>query len=323
MKRRVLICGATGFIGRNLTEAFAEDGAFEVVALRYTRPSYELPGVRWIQADLRDSAAAAAALEGIDTVIQCAATTSGAGDVATRPYIHVTDNAIMNSVLFRAAYDQSVKQLVFFSCSVMYHSSETPLKEDEFDANREMFRNYFPAGWTKVYMEKMCEFYSRLGRTRFTVLRHSNIYGPHDKYDLQRSHVFGATVTKVMTAADGKIVVWGEGEEARDLVYISDLVEAVRLALTQQKDPFKLYNVGAGHAVPVKEIVARIIRHSKRSVKVEHDLSKPSFKTTFCLDSSKIKAELGWAPRVGLDEGIEKTLDWYRRNMPAKSEARS
>ena len=74
-----------------------------------------------------------------------------------------------------------------------------------------IFEKYFGVGWTKVYLEKLCEFYGRLGRTQYSVLRHSNMYGPYDKYDLDRAHVCGATITKVMEAQD-KISVWGGGK---------------------------------------------------------------------------------------------------------------
>ena len=104
----------------------------------------------------------------------------------------------------------------------MHQSSDKPLKETDFDANKEIHPNYFGVGWTKVYIEKMCEFYSRIGNTKYTVIRHTNIFGPYDKYDLKRSHVFGATMTKIMTTEEGQnIEVWGTGEEER-------LVEVVR-----------------------------------------------------------------------------------------------
>ena len=112
----------------------------------------------------------------------------------------------------------------------MQPSSRDAADETDWDANVPMEPRYFASGWTKIYIEKMCEFLRRLGVTRHTVIRHSNVFGPHDKFDLERSHVFGATVTKVMTAADGKMVVWGRGEEARDLLYVGDLVDFVTRA---------------------------------------------------------------------------------------------
>ena len=120
----------------------------------------------------------------------------------------------------------------------------------------------------------MCELYAGLGKTRFTVVRHSNIYGPHDKFDLERSHVFGATITKVMTAADGRLVVWGRGDEARDLLHVTDLNDFVERALERQPDQFGLYHCGLGRAIPVRELVAAIVDRSGRGLAIEHDLEQ-------------------------------------------------
>jgi GDP-L-fucose synthase len=183
-----------------------------------------------------------------------------------------------------------------------------------------MYRQYFGVGWTKVYLEKMCEFYARLGVTKFTAIRHSNIYGPHDKFDLERSHVFGATVTKVMTAQGGKIVVWGSGEEGRDLLYIDDLVSMVECVMDRQTAAFGLYNCGYGEAVSIRELVNKIVAKSGRQLRIEHDLSQPSIKTSVFLDCGKAQRELGWERSVTLDRGIEQTLDWWRENVGSGSE---
>jgi nucleoside-diphosphate-sugar epimerase len=248
----------------------------------------------------------------MDVIIQAAAITSGIKDVSENPHKIIADNAVMNSLIFRSAFDHAVSHVVFLSCTVMYHSSDVPLKEIDFDANREIYPNYFGAAWNKVYLEKMCEFYSRLGRNKYTAIRHSNIYGPYDKYDLEKSHVLGATITKVMTAKDGKIIVWGTGEEERDLLYVSDLVKFVELAIAKQKNPFELYNVGYGSSISIKDLVNKIIDCSNKQLIAEHDLSKPSNKTALCLDCEKAKEELDWEPRISLEEGIQKTIEWYK-----------
>jgi GDP-L-fucose synthase len=323
-KKRVLVCGATGFIGRNITEALSRRPDLEVVGVANRKHPFDCRNVQWVAADLTNPADVTRALQGIDIVIQAAATTSGAKDIVARPYLHVTDNAVMNSLLFRACYDGKVGHLVFFSCTVMYQSSAIALAERDFDASCELYPQYFGVGWTKVYLEKMCEFYSRLGATKFTAIRHSNIYGPYDKFDLERSHVFGATVTKVMTAKDGKIVVWGSGEEGRDLLYVDDLVKIVECAIERQTDKFALYNCGYGEAVSIRELVARIVAKSGRQLKIEHDLSQPSIKTSLFLDCSKAQRELGWRRTVSLDQGIERTLEWWRENFdPGSGVARS
>jgi GDP-L-fucose synthase len=314
MKKKILICGATGFIGRNMTEYFAEQAGYEVHAVRFHRPEYACPQVIWHQADLRDPMAVEHLVEGMDIIVQAAATTSGSKDIVTKPYIHVTDNAVMNSYLFRSAFAHHVKQVIFFSCTVMYQSSERPLKETDFDGNQPLHPRYFGVGNTKLYIEKMCEFYAGIGKTKFTAIRHSNIYGAHDKYDLERSHVFGATVTKVMTA-DNKITVWGTGEESRDVLYVDDLVDFVQMAIDKQTKAYGLYNCGYGQAVAIKELVHKIVQASGKKLTIEHDLSQPTIKTSLCLDCALAKRELGWQPKTSLIQGIAKTLAWWKANM--------
>jgi len=274
------------------------------------------PKIKMVRVDLTDKGGGSQVIRGMDIIIQAAATTSGAKDIVTKPYYHVTDNAVMNSLIFRSAFEHKVSHVVFFSCSVMYQSSDVPVKESDFDANQEIYPNYFGVGWTKVYVEKMCEFYSRIGNAKYTVIRHSNIYGPYDKFDLEKSHVFGATMTKVMTARNGgRIAVWGGGEEERDLLYISDLVSFVELAIDKQESTFELYNAGYGNSASVSNLVKKIIASSGKNLNIEYDLTKPNIKTKLCLDTTKATNSLGWFPEVSLDEGIQKTMNWYQANI--------
>lgn len=315
MKKKILICGATGFIGRNMAEFYANHPDYEAYGTYHTSDPYDYPNLTLVKADLRIQDDVERVMKGMDIVIQAAATTSGAKDITNTPYIHVTDNAIMNSLIFRAGYDLGVPHILFFSCTVMYQPADVPVKESDFDANQEIYSSYFGVGWTKVYLEKQAEFYSRLNKTKYTILRHSNIYGPYDKYDLEKSHVFGATMTKVMTNKDGKIVVWGTGEAGRDLLHVDDLVSFVDLAIEKQNDPFGLYNVGLGRAISVKELVQKIIDASGKGLKIEFDPDKPNFTTKLCLDCSKAKEAFGWEPKISLETGIEKTMQWYRENI--------
>lgn len=314
--KRVLVCGATGFIGRNIAESLAGRDDLEVHAVGHTRPPYSHDGLNWHQADLLDNKQVTRLLKGMDVIIQAAATTSGSNDIVNRPHIHVTDNVVMNSLLLRAAHDLAVGQFIFFSCSIMYPSSDQPLKETDFDPSAGIHPRYAGAGWTKVYIERMCEFFAGLGRTRHTVIRHSNIYGPHDKFDLERSHMMGATITKVMTASNGKIIVWGSGEEKRDLLYVADLVKFVEMAMDHQDQPFELVNLGTGQAVSVNDLVQTVIQASGRRISVEHDLQAPTIATSLALDCTRAAERYGWSPEIGLNEGLVRTLAWWRANPP-------
>jgi nucleoside-diphosphate-sugar epimerase len=313
--KRILVAGATGFIGRNIAEAFALREDCRVIGLWHRRPPFDHPAIIWRQADLRDPAAVEAALRDVDIVVQAAATTSGSGDIVRTPSIHVTDNAVMNSYLFRAAHEAGIGHLVFFSCSVMYASGDRPQSEDDYDPGRPLEPRYVGAASTKLYLEQMCRFYAGLGRTRFTVIRHSNVYGPHDKYDLQRSHVFGATVTKVLEGSEDRLVVWGEGLEGRDLMHVDDLVTFVHAALDRQAGPFGLYNAGTGEAVPVRDLVTRIARAAGRPLELVFDTSQPNIPFTVALDCHAAERDLGWRPAITLDAGIVRTVAWRRAQL--------
>lgn len=320
-KRKVLVCGATGFMGRNIIKYFNSHPDYEThaVGLKRSLLSHEYDHFHCVDLTNRTQTNDLFEEHSFDVVIQAAANTSGSKDILERPYLHVTDNAIMNSIILQACYDYSVKHFLFLSCGVMYNPDRSPVTEEDFYLDEGIYRRYFGVGWTKVYVEKMCEFFSSLGRTKHTVIRHSNTYGPHDKYDLEKSHMFGATITKVMNAKDGdEIVVWGDGSTERDLLYVDDVVDFINLAIENQEQIYELYNVGYGSSFSVKQIVEKIIKHSEKDVTIVHDLDKPSINTKLALNSQKALDELGWKPNHTIDEGIRKTIEWYKNNIMEK-----
>lgn len=318
MVQKVLVCGATGFIGRNLIERLSKRKDIKLFATYLKSPHSKTKNVTFKKVDLCNADEVNNIIQGMDVVIQAAAITSGSKDIIERPYIHVTDNAIMNSLILRAAYEHHVSQLVFLSCSVMYQSNNQPVKESDFNPNHEIFSKYFGVGWTKVYIEKMCEFYSQLGRTKHTVIRHSNVYGPYDKFDLKHSHVFGALLTKVLTAKKQVIDLWGDGSEKRDLLYVDDLVDFIEIAMKKQETNYELINIGSGSCVSIKELAKVIIKCAKKALKIRFDVSAPSIKIVLCLDISKASEKFNWKPKTPLKDGIIRTLQWYEKNRLEK-----
>jgi len=315
---RLLICGATGFIGRNLLRHFAANKEYQITATYHIRQPVIVPfshnNIKWLSSDLRNQDDVSSLLDDIDIVIQAAATTSGVRDISSSPYIHVTDNVIMNSLLLRQAFKAQVRHFLFFSCSIMYQSSINPLTESDWSYDDLRGSKYFGAAHTKLYIERMLEFYSSISPMKTTAIRHSNIYGPYDKYDLDRSHFFGATISKILTSS-GTITVWGSGEESRDLLYIDDLCEFVDRAIMYQQDGFRLYNCGSGFPYKLNDVVDVIIQASGKKISVLHDLSLPTIKTSFSLDSDMALKELGWSPTTTLADGVSSTVKWWHDNI--------
>ena len=312
--KNVLICGGTGFIGHNLVLRFAsQPKKYRVTATYLNSNIFEHENVTWVKADLREKDEVDALLRNADIVFQAAATTSGASDIVNSPEIHVTDNAIMNSQILRSVSRNKISNFIFFSCTTMYSTSSIPQAENEFDPNIEVFPSYFGVAWTKFYIEKMCEFYSKICDTKFSVIRHSNIYGPWDKFDLKRSHVMGATITKVLEASE-EIEVWGKGIELRDLLYVDDLVDLVELVSEKQTSKFELFNAGLGTGISIKDLVGKVIKISGKNLRIVYNDSKPNLAFSFVSNNSKVERLFGWRAAVTLEEGIKRTIDWQKEN---------
>lgn len=314
-RKKILICGASGFIGRNLFEHFEKLGDHYEVFGTYFKNPFRISNPRLIPADLRDRDTALRATTNMDGVINAAALTAGSG--ALDPAEYIPSNNRINTNLVEAAYKNKVEQFVFLSCSILYPDRNPfPVRETDTDFAR-IHPQYRIWAYLKIFGEEMCRFYAGLGQTRFTVIRHSNIYGPHDKFDA-RGHVFAATIAKVMngTKSEG-VAVWGNGQEKRDFLHVSDLVRFVELALNygNRHNRYEVFNVGSGRAVTVKELVEKINSLSGRNLPVHYEVSKPTLDTDIILDTAKAKKIFGWQPEVSLDKGIQETIEWYKKKF--------
>ena len=313
-KRKVLVCGASGFIGRNLFEHFSKKSDLDVYGTYLSNNrlnEQRSPHPRLWRVNLTDRDHTNAIVsQNFDCIINCAAKTEGSG--AYNAEASIATNTRINLNLIEAAHLHKVKHVIFLSCTVMYPSGDRPLKEDEYDLN-DIHPKYFMGARMKVFAEDLCRFYAGLSTTKYTAVRHTNIYGPHDKFDLQRGHVLSATIEKVMKA-DKEIKVWGHGKESRDFLHIQDLIEFIQLAIEKQENNFEIFNVGYGKTYSIKELVRKIVSCSGKDLNIIHDLEKPSIETNMNIDVEKASHLLGWKARIGLSKGLIVTLDWYKKN---------
>ena len=317
MKQSMLICGADGFIGKSALEHFKDRYDITATIFNKSEPSRgRVDGIEYISIDLRDESSVIDLFERkkYDVVLQTAATTTGAKDVVERPYVHVTDNTVMNAWIFREAMRTGVGHLLFPSCTVMYQPKEHPQSEADWSPLDEIYHAYFGVGNMKVFCEKMCDFYSRIGSTKFTSFRHSNVYGPYDKFDLDKCHVVPAFVNKV-TNAEESLEIWGRGQASRDIIYIDDLIDFIDKCISKQESKYELYNCGAGKAYPILDLAKMIMKINNKELEFKFDLSKPDIPTTVILDCEKAKKDLDWEPKISPEEGLRLTCEWYKKNV--------
>jgi GDP-L-fucose synthase len=314
---RVLVAGATGFIGRNLSARLVASGAKVRGAARSAEPRRRIEGVEYLRADLTRPDDCRRAVQGMDVVFMCAASTAGAAVMTTTPLAQVTPNVVMNAHVMDAAYAAGVRKFVFISSSAAYPPTDArPVTEDEMFLG-DPYDVYYSVGWMKRYAEVLCRIYAtKITRPMPTVVvRPSNAYGPWDKFDFAVSHVTGALIRRVVER-HRPLEVWGTGEDVRDLIYIDDLVEGIVRA-TEHEAPHVVVNIASGRGHSVREVLETLLEvDGYTDAEVRFDPTRPRTIPIRLVDTSHAKTLLGFEARTSLREGLQRTVAWYRRTYP-------
>jgi GDP-L-fucose synthase len=311
----VLVAGGSGFIGANLITRLASLGC-RIRASLHDRPA--VPGVaatEYVSVDFTRMDDCRRAVDGMDVVFMCAANSSGAAAIASHPLSHVTPNVVMNAQLMDAAYHAGVKKVVFISSSIVYPpSGSRPVREEEaFTGDPPDV--YFAAGWMKRAAEALCRTYAEKIPTPMAalVVRPSNCYGPYDKFDVSRSHVTAALVRRVVER-QRPLVVWGTGNDIRDLIFIDDFIDGLLRAVARD-DQFLAVNLASGEGVSVRQILDTILRvDGWADADVRFDGTKPTTLDARQIDVTLAREHLGFNASTSLEEGLRRTVGWYRQN---------
>ena len=205
------------------------------------------------------------------------------------------------------AYRYGAKKLIFLGSSCIYPKfANQPIKEEELMTGALEPSNDAYAT-AKIAGIKMCQAYrQQYGFDAISVMP-TNLYGPNDNYDLEKSHVLPAMIRKFHEAED-KVTLWGDGSAMREFLHVDDLAEALYLLMNQYSDASPI-NVGTGEDVTIKEL-AETVGSVVGSKEIEWDTSKPNGTPRKVLDVSKIKS-MGWKPTISLRDGIESTYQDY------------
>ena len=265
-----------------------------------------------VQGDLRDEEFVNQIMEGVDVVFHCAASTSNAVDTIYAPLLHVTPNVIINALTLEKAYKNKIKKFIFLSSSTIYpESGDRAVCETDF-IYESIYKTYYPVGWMKRYAEVLCKMYSEIliNPMQTVIVRPANLYGPHDKYDLDKCHVTPASIIKIATRLN-PIPVWGDGTEIRDLLYVEDFVESLQLIM-EKEEGHEIYNVGSNCGYSVNHVINVLKEIEELDSPIEYVNNKAPMIPTRLIDSFKIFDKLGWSAKTTIYEGLEKTLNWYK-----------
>lgn len=312
---KCLVTGGAGFLGHRLIERLLAEGA-QVRATLHNKPAKLIDDrIEYVTTDLQDQANCAAVCDGVDFVFHCAANTQGAAVIRETPLAHVTPNVPMNTYLLAGAHKAGVKRFLFLSSGAAYpDTGHRPVEEHEMLAD-EPVDVYYAVAWMKRYAEILCKTYATKIRNPMdcVVVRPSNVYGPGDKFDPKTSHVTAALIRRVVLRPN-PFEVWGTGEDVRDLIYIDDFMDGLLMAF-HNPDPYLEINICSGDGVRVIDILNLAAKvDGFGDINVQLDPTKPSTVPVRRLSAKLAAEKLGFTARVGLEEGLRRTLAWYRQN---------
>jgi GDP-L-fucose synthase len=311
-KGRYIVAGSAGLTGSHALERLANEASVEVTALYHHRPpSVSAANIFPRKCDLADAASANECLQGGDYLLLFAGRVAPAPVLARDPVAPAVENARIVVTALEAAWRHSIKKVVWLSSTTVYPDVETELTED-LATRGDPPGNWYAIGWTMRYLEALSRAYAN-HPTRPLVcvaLRPTLIYGAHCRFD-DDAHFVPAFVRRVADRED-PVEVWGHGQQERDLVHADDVVEASLRALGRV-DGFDAFNIGSGTSVTVNEVLTRLLRLDGYSgARIAHRPDKPSSSRSRRIVIERARSILGYSPQISLDEGLTRTLAWYR-----------
>lgn len=302
----VFVTGHRGLVGSALVRCLERCGFANVV----TATRREL--------DLRDPHAVDRwfAAHRPEYVFHAAGTVGGILANSTRPADFLYDNQMIQATVMHAAYRFRVRKLLYLGSSCIYpRNCRQPIREEDLMTGSLEPTNAAYA-IAKIGGLHACQAYRAQHGCNFISAMPTNLYGPHDNFDLRASHVLPALLRKfheARTGIDKNVSVWGTGSPRREFLHVDDLADACLFLMREYNDP-RWINIGTGTDVSIKELAGMIRDIVCPDANIVFDRSKPDGTPRKLLDVSRIH-RLGWQHRIPLAEGVQETYSWFTRSL--------
>lgn len=301
---KIFVAGHRGMVGSAICRALRAAGFENIV----TRSHAEL--------DLLDARSVREfyAAEKPDVAVIAAARVGGIGanSAANSRFLYENELIAMNTVW--EAAESGVKRLLFLGSTCIYpRLAPQPIPESAL-LTSELEKTNEGYALAKISGLKLCEFLRRERGLVYHSLMPTNLYGPGDNYDIVHGHVLPTLIRKFETAKE-RVTLWGTGSAIREFLHVDDLAEACVFALSLA-DPPDLMNVGSGEEVTIRDLAEAVRRATGSTAEIVWDSTKPDGTPRKLCDTSLIRS-LGWKSRIGLEEGLARTVASYRAELAA------
>nr|WP_281379573.1 GDP-L-fucose synthase [Ancylobacter tetraedralis] len=300
--KKVFVAGHRGMVGSAVVRRLAAEGCEVITATR-------------AEADLKNQAAVEAFMARArpDVVVIAAAKVGGILANDTFPADFLYDNLMIEANLIAAAHNVGVGKLLFLGSSCIYPKfADQPIVEDSLLTGPLEPTNEWYA-IAKIAGIKLAQAYRRQHGHDYISAMPTNLYGPGDNFDLNSSHVMPALIRKAHEAklrGDREVVVWGTGTPRREFLHCDDCADAL-VFLLKNYSGYEHVNVGSGEDVTILELTRLVCEVVGFEGEIVHDLTKPDGTPRKLMSADKLRA-LGWAPRIGLKQGLTETYEWFK-----------
>jgi len=316
VNKRVLVCGAGGFIGGHLVKRLKNEGFWvRGVDLKNNEYSPSLAD-EFIIGDLRDFHVCESSLRDIDEVYQLAADMGGAGYIFTgeNDAAVMHNSATINLNIAELSHRLGVKKIFYSSSACMYPAyNQTDPENPKCSED-----SAYPAapdseyGWEKLFSERLYLSYYRNHGLEVRIARFHNIYGPEGTYKGGKEKAPAALCRKVAEINQGQIEVWGDGKQTRSFLYIDDCIDAVRMLF--ESDFTGPVNIGSEEMVSINELAQIIFKIAKKDLSV-NNIKGPEGVRGRNSDNTLIEEKLRWKPKYNLVKGLTQTYHWINERV--------
>jgi GDP-L-fucose synthase len=304
--KQVIVTGGSGFLGSFVVEKLKQRGARNIFIPRSSE--YDLRHPESITHMLQDHRA--------NMIIHLAALAGGIGANRARPAEFFYDNLMMGVPLLHQAWEKNVEKFVAVG-SVCSYPKYTPLpfkEENLWDGYPE--ETNAPYGLAKKMLLVQSQSYRQQYGYNSIYLMPVNLFGPRDNFDLETSHVIPALIRKAVEASergDKEMMVWGDGSPTREFLYVEDAADGIVTA-AEKYNGDQPVNLGSGFEISIKDLVEMIVKMTGFEGQLVWQTDKPNGQPRRGLDVSRAKDYFGWSAQVPFEEGMRRTIEWYRNN---------
>jgi len=312
---QVLVTGGGGFVGSHLVEQLLKKGS-KIKVVGTKKNPYRLAPygnkIEYVQTDLMNLENCQKIMKNVDIVFHLASIVAGIGYNVSHHADMYRLNSILNFNVLEASRIENVERYQCTSSTCVYPRDTiipTPESEGLVDDPEPTVIGY---GWAKRIAEIQSKLYAQDYDMKISIVRPTNIYGPNDNFDPEKSHVIPALIKRIMDSTDS-ITIWGSGNQTRSFIFAQDVTRAM-IELIEKHPKSDPINIGTDEEVTIHELVLLIMSVCDKNLKLIFDTTKPEGQPRKFADISKIKEIINWKPEYSLKRGLEETIKWYKNN---------